>query len=261
MRQLYLVPNRSELKQLAELRRTYGAKWEYNDFFLPSVLDDRKAQLEIINTYAKEIGDFAGDTIHGAFLDVTLHSTDRLIREVSELRVRQSMDIAKEMGVRGVVFHTGRLYNFRDETYLNNWLNTNESFFRRMLEEYPDTEIYMENMFDESSDMMARLGERMKDADRFGLCLDYAHARVYGTEEATWFCELAPYVKHMHINDNDGRNDLHQAVGAGICGWQQFNQLMEEYEIHSSILVEVSGYEKQKCSLEFMEKNHVIPFD
>lgn len=260
MRQLYLVPNRTELKQLAELRRAYGAHWEYNDFFLPSVLDDRKAQLEIIDTYAREIGDFAGDTIHGAFLDVTLHSTDRLIREASELRVRQSMDIAKEMGTRGVVFHTGRLYNFRDETYLNNWLNTNESFFRKLLEEYPDTEIYMENMFDESSDMMAKLGERMKDADRFGICLDYAHAKVYGTDEKTWFRQLAPYVKHMHINDNDGKNDLHQAVGDGSFQWLWFNQLIEEFDIHSSILVEVSGYEKQKRSLEYMERNHIIPF-
>lgn len=260
MRQVYLIPNRNELEQLVELRKQYKACWEYNDFFSPMVLNDKKVQREIIDTYAKVVPDFSKDTIHGAFLDVTLHSMDNLIREASELRVRQSLDIAKEMGVRGVVFHTGRLYNFREENYTKNWLNVNEKFFRTILEEYPDTEIYMENMFDEASDIMAQLAERMKDADRFGICLDYAHARVYGENDIQWFNDLAPFVKHMHINDNDGMNDLHQPVGDGTINWEWFNQLMDQHNIQASVLVEVSGYEKQKKSLEFMTRNHVIPF-
>jgi len=261
MNPLYLIPNRKELPELLELKKQYGANWEYNDFFLPSVLDDKKLQMEIIDTYAKVVDSFKNDTIHGAFLDVTLHSTDRLIREASELRVRQSLDIAKEMGVRGVVFHTNRLYNFREENYTRNWVNTNEAFFRKMLEEYPDTEIYLENMFDEASDNIAILAMRMADAKNFGICLDYAHARVYGEDVREWFKDLAPYIKHMHINDNDGKNDLHQAIGDGSINWPWFNNLMDAYEVNSSILVEVSGYEKQKKSMEFMSRNSILPFE
>lgn len=69
---------------------------------MPDILDDQQKQEEIIEYYAKYRTDFSQDTMHGAFLDVNIHSMDSRIREVSVQRVRQSMDIAERMGLRGV---------------------------------------------------------------------------------------------------------------------------------------------------------------
>ena len=258
MKGLYLIPDKDNLEESLKFIEENQVACEYNDFFLPHILDDKKKQLEIIASYAKRRTDFSKDTMHGAFLDVTVHSVDPKVREVSEIRVRQSMEIAKEMGLRGVVFHTNRLYGFRDENYLKNWTSTNQQFFTKICEEYPDQQIFLENMFDEAPDVLCRFAESMTDYDNFGVCLDYAHGAISGTPAEEWLKELAPYIKHMHINDNDLKNDLHQAIGTGLLDWKRFQQDMEKYQIDASVLVEVSGIEKQKYSFEYMKREHIL---
>ena len=258
MKGLYLIPDRENLEESLKFIDENQCACEYNDFFLASILDDKKKQMEIIDTYAKFRSDFSKDTMHGAFLDVTVHSSDSKIREVSELRVRQSMDIAKEMGLRGVVFHTNRLYGFRDETYLKNWKETNKRFFANICEEYPHQQIFMENMFDEAPDVLCGLAEEMKAYENFGICLDYGHGVISDVPVLEWVKTLAPYVKHMHINDNDLKNDNHGAIGQGQIDWKKFGEEMKQFSIDASVLIEVNGIEKQKRSLEYLKKNFIF---
>lgn len=260
MKKLYVIPDRHHLEESLSLRKEYQVQWEYNDFFMPDVLDDAGLQRKIIDTYAKVLDTFSQDTMHGAFLDVTLHSQDALIRQVSEKRVFQSMNIAKEMGLRGVVFHTNRILNFREEHYLQNWQEANKAFFTKAAERYPDIDIYLENMFDESYDMLAGLAESMKSVPNFAVCFDYAHALLFGRNPEEWFRRLSPYIRHMHINDNDGRNDLHLAIGDGQTDWQAFNEVACALQIETSALIEVKGPEKQRRSLEYMKTNHIWPY-
>lgn len=260
MKQIYLIPEYGKMEQSLSLAKEYNCAFEYNDFYRPRVLDDPKEQEKIIQYYAKYRTDFSGDTLHGAFLDVTIHSSDPLIRQASELRVRQSMEIASRMGVRGVVFHTGRLAGFRVAHYLKQWTETNLDFFARLAEEYPKQQIFMENMFDEAPDVLAGLAGQMAErAAGFGICLDYAHAGLTGCAFEEWVQSLAPWIRHMHINDNDLQNDLHRPVGTGKIDWQQFQMLMENYRIDATVLVEVEGYEAQKQSLEYMRRNGIYP--
>lgn len=263
MRELYIIPERQCIKESVQLSREYQAHFEYNDFFLPSVLDDEEKIKELIDLYKGLDRDRSKDTLHGAFLDVTIHSEDERIRKVSELRVRQCMDIAAELGIRGVIFHTNIVPNFRVPSYLQHWTDSNESFWKQILGEYPELEIFIENMFDETPDLLAGLAERMKDEARFGICLDYAHALAFGNADAItdWVKKLLPYVHHMHINDNDLHEDLHQIVGEGSIDWSQYDQFLRKQEdMECSVLVEVRGIEKQRKSLEFMKRKEIYPF-
>ncbi|MDE6386840.1 MAG: sugar phosphate isomerase/epimerase [Lachnospiraceae bacterium] len=261
MNKLYLVPDRADMDRMCGLAKEYGCAFEYNDFYIADVMDEPKKQAEIIADYGKNKNDFSGDTMHGAFLDVTIHSDDPLIRDASMLRVRQSMEIAKRMGLKGVVFHTGRLAGFRAPNYLRNWCDRNISFFTEIAMQYPEQQIYMENMFDEAPDVMAGLAEKMKGIENFGICLDYAHAMLSRCSAKEWIETLAPYIRHMHINDNDLKNDLHLPVGAGQLDWQEFDRLIRQYRIDAPVLVEVSGYEAQKKSLEYMKQHGIYPME
>lgn len=255
----YIIPGKGEIGESLKISAQYQASFEYNDFFMPHILSDKRKQQEIIDFYAARRSDFSKDTIHGAFLDVTLHSEDPLIREVSKKRMYQSMEIAREMGVRGVVFHSGRLYGFRTKSYLENWFRINGDFFRKLLSNYPDQEIWMENMFDEQADILAEFARQMAEEGRFGICLDYAHAVVYGSDTQQWIKLLAPYIRHIHMNDNDGINDLHLSVGNGQINWDVFRSQMEQYQVEATVLIEVSGAAKQRESLEYMQKHLICP--
>lgn len=259
MNQLYLVPDIQDIEHSVRLAEEYSCAFEYNDFYSPAVLDAPEKQEEIIAHYRKYRSDFSKDTMHGAFLDVTIHSSDSRIREVSMLRIRQSMEIAKELGLRGVVFHTGRLAGFRVDYYLSQWKEQNAVFFRKLSEEYPEQQIYMENMFDEAPDVLAGLAEEMKDVRNFAVCLDYAHAALTSCPGKEWVDTLAGYIRHIHINDNDLKNDLHQPLGEGQIDWKNFDHLLRGHAVDASVLIEVSGYEAQKRSLTYMMQHGIYP--
>ena len=261
MSKLYLVPNGKEIERVYGLAEEYGCAFEYNEFYIPAIMDDPAKQEEIITGYGKYKKDCSMDTMHGAFLDVTIHSDDPLIRDASMLRVRQSMETAKQMGLRGAVFHTGRLAGFRAPDYLRNCCDRNVKFFTEIARQYPEQHIFMENMFDEAPDIMAGMAEKMQDVGNFGICLDYAHAMLSGRSGQEWIETLAPYIRHIHINDNDLENDLHLAVGAGKINWQEFDRLIRQYQINASVLVEVSGYQAQKESLEYMKRHGIYPME
>lgn len=261
MKSLYIIPDRERIKESLMLGEKYGAHFEYNDFFLPSVLDDEAVKEKLIEFYKGLPRDRSRDTMHGAFLDVTVHSSDPRIREISMLRVRQSMDVARKMGIRGVVFHTNMIANFKDKAYMDGWVEQNTCFFKHILEEYPGIYVFMENMFDFDPDALLRLAENLKEETYFGVCLDYAHAGISPTPIREWLKRLAPYIKHMHINDNDLKADLHQPIGRGKIDYIEYTRLMREYEIEESVLVEVRGIEDQMASLKYMQEQAVYPMD
>lgn len=260
MGQLYMIPDRNRMEESLSLAEDYHAAFEYNDFFNPAVLDDQKKIEELVSFYCRQPHDRRKDTMHGAFLDIIIHSEDPLIRKASELRIRQSMDIARDMELRGVVFHTGRLHGFRAKTYLENWLDVNEAFFRGILEEYPKQQIFMENMFDEAPDILAQLAQRFQDEPRFGVCLDYAHAAVTQIAGEQWLEALSPYILHMHINDNDKINDLHQEIGTGQIDWHAYDREMRRFGVNTSVLIEMKNLECQRHSIEYLKKNKLYPF-
>lgn len=265
MSKLYLVPDRKDMERMCSLAAEYGCAFEYNDFYIPKIMDDAGEQEAVIADYRRYRNlcrkESSEDTMHGAFLDVTIHSDDPLISSASMLRVRQSMMTAKNMGLKGVVFHTGRLSGFRAPEYLRNWRDRNAAFFTEIACSYPAQQIYMENMFDEAPDILAGLAEKMRDVENFGVCLDYAHAMLSRCPGREWIETLAPYIRHIHINDNDLQNDLHLAVGAGKLDWQEFDSLIRQYRVEAPVLVEVNGYAAQEESLQYMKRHGIYPME
>lgn len=257
MRKFLIIPQINNIDESLKLAEEYGFGFEYNDFFTPDILENESLADELISRYkARELPEYC--TMHGDFFDVLIFSEDRRIREISELRIRQSLDTARKLGVKGVVFHTNHNPLLNTDLYIGNWYECNERFWRKILREYRDLEIYMENMFDNSPDMLAELAKRLSDEKNFGVCLDYAHAVIYGSDINDWTEKLSPYVRHIHINDNDLKNDLHLAVGDGKIDWNGFRQNLEVLSEASSALIETSSLESQRRSAEFLSELKII---
>lgn len=255
-----MIPDMEHIEESLQLARQYHAYFEYNDFFMPQVFSDEAEIERRIQLYKSLEHDRSKDTLHGAFFDVAIHSRDEKIREASRARVRQSLSIAEKLGVRGVVFHTNLIAGYYDENYLNGWLTASVEFYKEMLAEFPTLEIFVENMFETRPDELKRLADAMTEEERFGICLDYAHAAVFGKEPKLWVKELAPYIRHLHINDNDLCGDKHWNVGAGQMDWEEFSDAMKHYEVQASTLIEVRGNEKWKLSMEYLEKKGIYPY-
>lgn len=74
MNNLSIIPSLTQLKNYAEFSRQYHAAFEYNEFFLPAILDQEEQKKKIMYQYMELDRDRSNDTLHGAFLDICINS-------------------------------------------------------------------------------------------------------------------------------------------------------------------------------------------
>lgn len=259
MSRFMVVSKADKLPEYKAISEQHGVSFELNDFYETDVLDDVDKQDAIIHQY-ETMGIPEGSTMHGAFFDVVVFSADARIREISKLRMKQSMDIAKRIGLRGVVFHTNCNPMLASEGYDNNVVSMTASYLEELLREYQEIEIYLENMFDDSPKILKEISQRLVKYSNYGVCLDYAHASISKTPMQDWVDALAPYLKHIHINDNDLKKDLHLPLGEGQINWNQFVKYYRTHFDQCSILLETTSPEWQEQSLRYLKENFVGVF-
>lgn len=262
MKNLLCIPKLEQIDQFCEFSQNYHAGFEYNDFFLPSVLDQPKEVERLMKAYTSLGRDCSKDTLHGVFLDICVNSDDSAIYRASDYRIHQSMEIAVSLGVNAVIFHTNHIPNFRLQSYRNGWLNRNIVYWKSLLSEYPDITIYIENMFDEEPDLLQQLAEALKDEPRFGVCFDFAHAYLSSVPLSEWCHSLLPYAKHLHINDNNKIEDTHHPVGSCSLPWQVYADFTASIpeEKRPTVLIEVRSFEDLMTSVRYMQEHKLYPF-
>lgn len=256
MIRFHIIPDATCPEETLQFSKEQDVLFEYNDFIFPDMLDDTKGVEERIALYRSMGRDMSKDTMHGAFFDVTVFSYDAKVREISRLRMHQSMEIARKMGLRGVVFHGNYLPFLRRPQYDANWLSFTEETLRALAKEYPETEIFIENMFEDSPELLGVLAERLEDVNNFGICLDYSHALLSSGEGEVWFVRLSKYIRHIHVNDHCFDGDVHMVPGEGRTDWTEFFRLKEIYARDATIHCEVSGLDAAKKGIAFLKETY-----
>lgn len=252
----HIIPKVKDLEAYTEIAEKYSLGFEYNDFFAPDLLDDEGALKQRIALYSQLGRPKGRDTIHGAFLDIVPFSSDSGIRRHSIYRMQQSVEIAGQLGCRGVIFHTGLIPGMvGDETYRSHWLEAMADTVRMLLGQDKSIEIYCENMFDESPLELADLAGMLKEEERFGICLDIGHMMLATDKPEEWFQAMGSGIRHFHMNDNYLKRDNHLALGQGNIKWDQIFALIGQYGLWDrNKLLEVSSLEKIQISLEYLER-------
>lgn len=252
MKNLLIVSLDNNLIGYKRLADEHNLGFEINDFYSPDVLSNDTETRRIIDNY-KNIGLPEYFTMHGAFYDVTVFSNDKDIAEISKKRVIRSMEIAKELGARVVVFHTNINPFLNTDTYMGGAIERTCEFYSELLDDYKDINIYLENMFDDNPQFLKAVSQKLSVHNNYGVCFDYAHASISRTPIAVWISELSDYIKHLHINDNDLRNDLHMTIGHGRINWIEFKYYYKKYFSDCTVLVEMNDVDSQRESVKFID--------
>lgn len=249
-----IIPDAGNIGPAIEFSKKYNVNWEYNDFAEPEIYGDATKVDELVEFYKNIDRDRSADTMHGAFLGLDMAAMDEVLRNRSRELMAQSLDIADRLGIKGVVFHTGLIGELRVDYYLENWLNGAVEFWTEQCSRHPKLYVYMENSFEQEPDVLLELMHRMEGVTNFKLCLDYGHAALTSTPLDAWVRTLAPYIGHMHLNDNDLLNDLHMVPGTGKIDYAKWQNRMEENNIDTSVLLELRGYERIEQSIRYMQE-------
>ena len=80
------------------------------------------------------------------------------------------------------------------------------------------------------------------DSPNIGICLDTGHVNVFKGQDLGEAVRIAaPYLKVLHIHDNDGRRDAHRLPYLGTADWDSFAKALAEIGYTGTLSLETSG--------------------
>ena len=142
MGRFMVVSKEEKLPEYKAIEQRYDVGFEINDFYEATVLDDAEMRKQLVQRYL-DAGIPEGSTMHGAFIDIAVFSDDERIADISKMRMRQSMEIAKQLGVCGVVFHTNYNPMLTGDSYDCKVVWKTAKYVEELLKEYPEIHIYL----------------------------------------------------------------------------------------------------------------------
>ena len=208
---------------------------------------------DLLNTYDVEY------TIHAPLSDINVASHNETIRKASISLIKNSMDIANELGSEIVVVHPGympvlgrkitpKVMEFNRNSLMECSRYAEEVGVMMCVENMPDIESLLFTNLD-------NLHQLILDIDAYmTLDVGHAHNNNYTVEDMLKYSRI----EHIHLSDNDGSYDSHRALGSnkednGI----EFNTLIEglrKINYNGFLVVEVEEPASVNESIDYLKE-------
>lgn len=208
---------------------------EIQDFVEPNLNED---EIELtIEAYKKLFKDFKNTkALHGPFLDLKPASPDKDIRRVSQNKYFDILNIAEELEMDYVIFHSqmNPLLNEPEIMELN--YSQNGDFFNLLMKETSYRSIVLiENIFEKNPNDMIQLIDKIK-SDKVKLILDIGHAKLSGNSIESWIKELNTHIAYIHFHTNNGIYDEHKSPTDEEI--EELYSLIDKYHIDPVVSLE-----------------------
>ncbi len=239
----------------------------YLDFFLtyrinPELGLDAIAMDEIEESTHREIAENLQQaslpcSIHLPFHDLQPGSIDNLILNATRERLKKSIQIAKLYNPQFMVAHTNFIPLY--ENFFPQWLNRAVRTWMSILDDWPDhPPLYLENVRETDPRPLNDLLSELSDYN-VKFCFDVGHWASYGSGSryrnlSHWIQTMGPFLRHLHLHDNDGLEDLHLGLGQGKISWVELFGGLELLELSPTFTLEPHTKEDLETSWTFMKK-------
>lgn len=228
-------------------------------FAMPNIMNNKLKYNEEIKKHKIELRSINTlKSFHGPFIDITIHSIDKEIADISKQKIEKSINTALDLNCKFIVFHSGINTLIKNPNYIKNVINLQSDYWLSMLDKYNEIIICIENMWESTPDTFKQLIKSVNN-ERFKVCFDTGHANIFSTVPIeNWIEELSSDIIYMHWNDNFKDIDSELAVGQGNIDWKKFIYTLQSKNINSTVVFEVGSIEKIKISLNYLEKNNLL---
>lgn len=183
---------------------------EIQDIAYPALLDNNWE--DRVDKYLNKLISFNNlITIHGACLDLNPASNDKKIVKVTEERYYLSINIAKKLKAKYIVFHSQINPGLKNPKVKEIKIKRQLNFWNDIYKEIKDTDItiVIENLFEPNPIDLLNLIEAINN-DKIKICLDIGHINVNSEILLNkWIAELSKHIKYIHLHWNNGAYDQH----------------------------------------------------
>ena len=191
---------------------------------------------------------------HAPFNELCPAAIDPLIIEVARKRYAQAYLLMDSYGIKKFVVHSGNV----PMLYHDNWFAEHAiEFWKDFVSDKPaDFSLYIENLFEQSQSLLCEIVKGVAD-ERVKLCLDIGHAALFSEDPslAGWLRETGPHIGHVHLHNNDGQRDAHDALGDGIINAAAVISAIAETAPDATFTIESIDAE---ASVNWMKQNGFI---
>ena len=232
----------------AETAQAFGLGIELAQFCLAETMENTPQEVAESLTASLRV---PRRVFHVPFAELCPAAIDPLVRAVTKKRYLQAAALAKRYGASKMVVHSG----FIPLVYYPEWYAPQAAdFWRGMLEETDGVTFCVENVLEESPDVLLRTVELVGDA-RLRVCLDVGHALCQSGELAPWLDALAPYLSHVHLHNNSGVHDEHRALFDGALDMAALIRQLERLAPQATYTLEVFS---ARPSVEWLLKEGLL---
>ena len=187
-------------------------------------------------------------TVH-APIDLNLASVRDPIRRASVEVIADTMEKAAQLDAELVVVHPGH-YTWKCEEEEAHKSCAHSLDELSLISEELGVKVGVENLTDWGNSLMRHPSDTWL-ANSLSLVLDVGHANLMGCLDGFLEEDVLQKVVHVHLHNNDGKGDLHQALGEGNI---QLEEVIRKLEGDRSMVIEVGTKDALLKSVEWLKE-------
>jgi sugar phosphate isomerase/epimerase len=164
-------------------------------------------------------------------------------REIAIQGAAEGIAAAATLGAHSAVLHLGWQRDFWND-FSHGWAR--EAVQRLMsVAKKQNIKLLLENIISEGTriDSLMNLLAEIDPEKTVGICLDLGHANIEG-EILEILKQASSRLDHIHVHDNNGKEDSHLCPGQGSIPWDKVLDILEDKEFNGIATLELRDYSR-----------------
>ena len=194
-------------------------------------------------------------TVHGPFMDLSPGGIDRKIREITVERFSKTLELARFLNPRMIIFHPG-YEKWKFDGQIGPWIENSLQTWRPLAKMAGEMglKVALENVYEENPGPLRTLLQEI-DSPNLRFCFDTGHHHVFSKVLLpVWFEALREYLAEVHLHDNHGELDEHLPAGEGGFDFDRFFNLLSQFKLNPIYTIEPHEEDHLWRGLEAIKK-------
>jgi len=200
-------------------------------------------------------------SVHGPIYDLNAGSPEPVVRDFTVRAMTAAARATKALGASSMVVHTG--FNPLLPKYVERpWCSSAGEGLAEVAKaaRAAGVDLLLENFFDPKPETLLRLADAAGGAVEF--CLDLAHVKLRSKAPfREWLAALGSRIAEFHLNDCDGHDDQHLALGDGVCEVVPFLEAVAAGPYASAPIVLEMPLDRAQKSLAWLAERGFVPMN
>lgn len=228
---------------------------------IPNVINNKRPFNDVVKEMKDIFFNFKGEkSVHGLFFDLSVASIDDDIREISIKRYLQSLEIAKAINAKTVVFHTGCEATIKHKGFQEAYSKDSIKFWKNYITAFENSKItaVQENVSENTYEPILKVVNAI-NSPFLKASLDVGHVNIHSDKPlSNWLHGYGDKLHHIHLHNNYKDDDSHLSLLKGTIDFDEFFKTIDKLNINPLLVLEIFTEKDLYESVDYLRKKGVL---